>query len=856
MKNKPPKIAKRFLQYLLLNENKQTVIGDFEEIYQEIRKEKGWFLAQTWYWWQIFYSLPSFISRTFYWSIFMFLTHLKIAIRNLKRQKLFSFINIFGLAAGIASSIFILLWIQDELNYDRFHKNADQIHRIYNVYENQPIWAGTPGPVAKWFKTSIPEVTKSARMKDADGVFHWQDKKIKLSGRYIEPEFFEIFSFPFVHGDPKSLNEIGNIVLSEKTAKIFFGEKDPIGEVLQWDKKHNYKITGIIKDIPKNSTVLVNCDFLVSFKVMNFWRKPDSWQGDIGDDYNAWVLLDKNATVKQANQKTDNLLKYFRFDPKQHYYFQPLTEMHLHPIKFRYPDGKSYGNYQYVIIFFGIAFFILLIACINFINLSTSRSLTRAKEIGIRKVVGAFRSQLVKQLFSESFFYALIAALVAFGLVFLFLHNFNQLVGKQIHSDIFLTKQFILGVLAIVLLTGIISGGYPAFLLSSFQPVKILKGSFFSKQKGQVTFRRVLVVFQFVLSVFVLIGTFTIFSQLKFVKSKDLGYNSQNLVYFGQGINHGYNVVESMKNELLQKPDILQVTRSSDVPKTIGWINYVTWKNPQGQKGMSFHRLGADYDFLQTYQIDMAEGRFFSNEYSTDEKSALVLNETAVKIMDLDSPVGKSIKIGDEFRTIIGVVKDFHFSSLHEAIGPLFFVLDKNAYFWNIKISSVQMPETIKFIETTMNKYYPENAFVYRFLDEELHHLYKAEQQMSHIVTYFSILAILISCLGLVGLAAFMAERRTKEIGIRKVLGASVSGIISLFTKEFTLWVILAGLIACPIAWFGMNKWLQNFAYRTNLSIWIFLFSIGIAAGIAFITVTIQTFRAANDKPVNSLRYE
>ena len=345
MENIPPKIAKHLLQNFLNQDNSQTVIGDFEEIYQGIRQEKGLFFAQVWYWWQIFYSLPSFIIRSFYWSMFMFFTHLKISIRNLKRQKLFSFINIFGLAAGIASSIFILLWIQDELNFDRFHEKTDQIHRLYNVYENQPIWPGTPGPLANWFKTSIPEVEKVARMKDADGVFHWQDKKIKLSGRYVEPEFFDIFSFQFVKGDPNSLAEIGNIIITEKIAKIFFGEKDPIGEVLHWDKKYDYKITGILKDIPKNSTVLVNCDFMVSFKVMNFFRKPDSWQGDIGDDYNAWVLLNKNATTKQANQEADSLLKHFKFDARQHYYFEPLTEMHLYPIKFRYPDGKSYGNY-------------------------------------------------------------------------------------------------------------------------------------------------------------------------------------------------------------------------------------------------------------------------------------------------------------------------------------------------------------------------------------------------------------------------------------------------------------------------------------------------------------------------------
>jgi putative ABC transport system permease protein len=856
MENKPPKIAKQLLKNLLHKESKQTVIGDFEEIYHEFFQERGSFFAKVWYWWQIFYSLPSFIIRSFYWSMFMFLANLKISIRNIKRQKLFSFINIFGLAAGLASSIFILLWIQDELNFDRFHEKVDQIHRIYNVYENQPIWPGTPGPLANWFKTSVPEVIKAARMKDADGVLHWQNKKLKLSGRYVEPEFFEIFSFPFVKGDSKSLSEVGNIVLTEKTAKMFFGEEEPIGKVLHWDKKYDYKITGVIKDIPKNSTILTNCDFLVSFKVMSFWRKPDSWEGDIGDDYNAWVLLDKNVTTKQANQKADSLLAFHKVDAKQHYYFEPLTKMHLHPIKFRYPDGKSYGNYQYVIIFFGIAFFILLIACINFINLSTSRSLARAKEIGIRKVVGAFRNQLVKQLFSESFFYALIATAFAFGLVLLLLNNFNHLVGKEISLEIFLTKQFILGILTLVLLTGAISGGYPAFLLSSYQPVKILKGSFFTKQKGRTTFRKMLVVFQFVLSIFVLIGTFTIFSQLKFVKNKDLGYNHQNLLYFGQGINHGFNVVESMKNELRSNPDILQVTRTSDVPKTIGWINYVTWQNPQGQKGMSFHRLGVDYDFLQAYKIGVSDGRFFSNEYSTDEKSAIVLNETAAKIMEMDSPVGKSIKIGNEERTIVGIVKDFHFSSLHEAIAPLFLVLDKNNYFWNIKVSSVQIPETIKFIKATMNKYYPENAFVFHFLDQELVHLYRAEQQMSRVITYFSILAILISCLGLVGLAAFMAERRTKEIGIRKVLGASVSGIISLFTKEFTMWIILAGFIACPIAWFGMNKWLHNFAYRTDLSIWIFLFSIGIVAVIAILTVTIQTFRAANEKPANSLRYE
>ncbi len=789
----------------------------------------------------------------------MLQNYLKIFLRNLKRNKTFSAINIFGLAAGLAASILIFLWVADELSYDRHHKNADRICRVIWDIDGFQIPA-TPGPFADWLLEYIPEIEQAARVNHSGGLLQYKGKKIKVVERFIEPRFFDVFSFEFAEGNPSaSLNKSESILLTEKTAQKLFGKENPIGKTITDGNGRPKIVTGVLQNIPrKTEPYLQEADCFIPLSIMKFWRNPDSWED--GQDYKTYILLTKNSSLKEVNAKINSEFNKFvkKYDPQRaqvsrmKFILQPITEVHLYSdFKFDY----SHGNIQYVIFFSITAFFILLIACFNFMNLATARSLKRSKEVGLRKVVGANRLHLINQFLGESFIISGIALCLALCIVELIQPYFNSLTGKPLFIE-YSNPTVISVLVALLLFTGLISGLYPAFVLSHFKPLNILKNQVSAGDSNHsLGMRRILVVLQFTFSIIIIAGTIVVYNQLSFIKNKNLGFEKENLIYLeSESFITDY---KTLKNELLKSPGIIQVAASSDLPTSINQNNGADWEGRlKDAKYISFPGLFVTGDFLETFKMEMAQGRFFSDEFTTDKEQSFVVNEAAVKAMGITDPVGKKFYSWGKDGRIIGVVKDFHFKSLHCEISPMTINLENNFRFLFARIHSQNIVETIEQVENTYRSLFPDHLFEVHFFDEAIDELYQSERKMGTIIICFAFLSILISCLGLFGLVAFIAECKTKEIGIRKVVGASVINVVVLLTKDFTKWILIANIIAWPVAYYFMNKWLEDFAYRINISWWIFALSGGIALLIALTTVSLQAIKAATANPVESLKYE
>jgi len=856
---KPPKFAEKILS-ILSSSRKIGVLGDTEEEYRMIRLKKGQFKADIWYIWQIFLPLPLFIRSTVYWSYEMFKNYLKIALRNLKRHKGYSFINIFGLAVGMACAILILLWIQDELSYDRFHENANDIYRVVEKWRyssgEMDYNRVTPGPLAPVLKADYPEIILSTRFF---GAFEkWQltyDKKSYLSpGAAVDNDFFSIFTFPFVKGNPHTaFSKPHSMVITDDLAKKFFGDDEPLGETIHLEHR-TFVITGILENIPRNSHL--RFDFLIPCEIFSSYM-----EGWTNNNCYTYVLLQKNQSYKGLSEKIAGIIKKHSPTAIETLYLQPLNQIHLYAL-----EGS--GLISYVYIFSALAFFILLIACINFMNLSTARSAKRFKEIGIKKVVGSSRIQLIKQFLSESILFSLVAFACAILLVELLLPVINNMLGLQLKMHY--SGGLFLSLIGIAILTGIVSGSYPAFFLSSFNPATVLKGqlslTLFNKWGARKdsngfsrssTFRRILVVTQFSLSIIFIVCALVVYSQLSFIKKRDLGFNKEHIVHLRMRgeLRQKY---EAIKNELLKNSNILSVTVTDRTP--VMWSNStddVSWEGKRADEKIGIGVRMVDYDYLKTFQMEMAQGRFFSKEFLTDATEGFIVNEAAVKAMGMKSPLDKRFSLWSRQGKIIGVIKDFHTESLHKEIEPFVLLIYPDWYAWmSVKIKSDNVSSALRFLENKINEFVPGYPLEYQFLDEEIDNLYKTEQLTGKIIIYITLLALFISCLGLFGLASFTAEQRTKEIGIRKVLGASASGIAVLLSKEFTKWVVVASLIAWPIAYFIMNKWLHNFVYRTSIGWWTFIFAGGLALAFALVTVSYQSIKAALANPVDSLRYE
>jgi putative ABC transport system permease protein len=784
--------------------------------------------------------------------------YLKIAVRNLLRDRGYSLINIVGLAVGMAVCILILLWIQDELSYDRFHDDADQLYRVaFSADAERFRGEYVPGPLAAYLKDEYPEIVNSTvfckhqRMKlsfEGNGFF--------CAGSFVDPSFFEMFTFPFAQGDPKSaLSEPLSVVVTRNLAERMFGHADVVGKAVTIEGAVDLNVTGVLESLPHNSHL--QFDFLIPYSI----APPGMKRWDV-KCLTAYVLLDENSSHEQVSEKISGVLNEHNPTWENYLYLQPLKQIHLYAL------GGG-GRITYVIIFSILAVIILLVACINFMNLSTARSEKRLKEIGIRMAVGSSRIQLVKQFLCESILISLVALVVAIVLVELLISPTNALLAKQL--DLHYSGAVVLGLIGIALLTGIVAGSYPAFFLSSFRPTALLGRRFFAflpskysrgrasaTKPGGASLRRILVVAQFAVSTFFIVCVIIILNQLDYIASKDMGLDPESVVVLRtQG--ELARTSAALKKELLQNSNILSATAVVNGLESWNSSAGVEWDGMQPDQIFDMGLNWVDYDFLKTLGIEMSEGRFFSEEIPTDKSDAFVVNQAAIKAMGMKDPVGQKITVplGDRIEgRIIGVVRDFHTESFHTDIRPFALRFTESGGLMYIRIRSDQLPTALRHIEATVKKFVPDDPCEYAFFDEKLDALYLTEQRMSAMFKYGALIAIIISCLGLFGLAAYSAERRTKEIGIRKVLGASVSSLFGLLSKEFVLLIAVANLLAWPIAYYAMSQWLQNFAYRISIRWEVFVLAAFLSIAVALISVSSQAVKAALANPVESLRYE
>lgn len=786
--------------------------------------------------------------------------YIKTALRVIRRQKAYSLINISGLAIGLAVCMLIVLWVADEWSFDRFHANTGQIYRIYrdeSATQTGSTSALTPPPMAAALKADFPDIIKATRFG------YWRKQLVSFGEksfnepnyRHADPDFFSMFSFPLIKGNPETVfADPYSVVLTATTAGKYFGQEEPMGKTLTVNNTFDVVVTGIIEDVPSNSSLTF--ELLSPFELL----LKESIGEDNGDNwgfnsFSTFVMVPKTASSGDLNQKLKGYLKKYKQEDTDELAVQPLTDIHLFSRLGH--DIRGRGDIKYVWIFSALAVFVLLIAGVNFMNLSTARSANRAKEVGLRKVVGAGRSQLIRQFFGESVlmaFFALIAALILLELLLPF---FNTLSGKQLISPWRNNPVLLLGFLGLALVTGIVSGSYPALFLSSFQPIRILKGTL--RATGANPFlRKSLVVFQFSLSVFLIIGTIVISRQLSYMRNLDLGFDREHIIHLSI---HGelHDKYDAIRDRFLQNPDVLHVTASMALPTDIqSSPGTPEWEGKDHEAKMEIKADFVDYDYFETFDIALVEGRSFSREYATDMDTAFIVNEEAVRRMGLAKPVvGKRFGFWNIDGQIIGVMKDGHFQSLHHKIEPLVFKMFRP---WlrriYVKIRSDNISGTLQSLEKTWNQMNLGYPFEYRFLDEDFHDLYQSEARLGDIFQSFAVLAVFIACLGLFGLASFVAEQRTKEIGIRKVLGSSTIGIIALLNREFLRWILAANLIAWPVSYFVMQQWIQKFPYRANITLGIFVLAGSIGLAVALVTVSVQTLKAARTNPVDSLKHE
>jgi putative ABC transport system permease protein len=809
----------------------------------------------------------------------MLKNYFKIAVRNILRNKLYSFINIIGLAVGIACCIAIMLFVRDELSYDKFNEFGDRVYRprlLLRANGHEMNTALSPVAMGPAIYRDLPDVAAYARLIKGGPTVVRYEKKTFIEERFFgaDSTVFDVFTFPFVAGNPKTaLTQPNTVVITESIAHKYFGDENPVGKIINTGKKDNFAVTGVIKDIPQNSHL--HPDFMVSLTTRQDSRNP-TW---ISNNYYTYLLLRKGVNPFEFQKKLDDeVMKYaspqlkavagfsleeFRSAGNKYgLVLQPLTSIHLNS-HLDY-EVEPNGDITYVYIFSAIAIAILLIACINFVNLATARSEKRAKEVGVRKTLGSARSYLVGQFMSESIVMSIVAAVLAVGIVELLLPFFNQVADKKMSLHLFSDPLTVPLLICLAVVVGFIAGSYPAFYLSSFHPFDVLRSE--TRKRGRKSFLRSgLVIFQFAISIALFAGTLIVFAQLRYVQTRNLGFDKEETIVVDR-TNDLSTQLLSFEDELRTNKGIISLTNSNAIPGNQGGDNGCRLEGAPQNQVEDIQQMFCDYDFAKTYKLGIADGRFFSKEHPSDS-AAVVVNEEVEKSFNEKNIVGKYLVYpgngpgGIDLKCeIVGVVKDFNYRSLHEPIRPLAIRLfPKRGFigrFVTVRLAPGDHLSTISFIENVWKKYAGDEEFSCNFLDDHLQKLYTTDQRTSQIAGAFSVLAIFIACLGLLGLAAFVTERRTKEIGIRKVLGASVAEIVALLSKEFVKWVLVANVVAWPLAYYIMANWLQNFAYRTDMNLWIFVGSGILALVIALATVSTQAIKAATANPVEALRYE
>ncbi|NHA03093.1 FtsX-like permease family protein [Mucilaginibacter sp. HC2] len=808
----------------------------------------------------------------------MIKNYIKTAFRDLQKNKGFTAINILGLALGLATCLLIILYVVDELSYDRYNTKANRIYRVnedLKLGDNSVKYAVCMPPLAKTLKTEYPYVENTVRLKNAGS---WHVKKGNsniLENRlvYADPSLFDVFTLPMIEGSPSSaLTEPNSVVITESTAKKYFNSVNAIGKTLVFNDNTPFKVTGVIHDVPKQSHF--NFDFFLS---MSTW--PDSRSNEwLRSDYNTYVLL-KNSTdagklaasfpellrkFSGAQMQADMNMSIDAFEKSGSFFRMnliPLTDIHLKS-SLSGELGPN-GTTQYIYIFSAIAIFILLIACVNFMNLSTARSSNRAREVGVRKVLGSDRKHLIAQFLTESVLVTFVATLLAFTAALFLLPLFNQLSGKELAINSQSLVWIIPSLLFISLFVGAIAGAYPAFYLSAFQPVDVLKGKLAAGFKGG-RLRSFLVVFQFSISIFLIIGTLVIYNQLNYIQTKNLGYN-RNQVLIVQNVFELNKQAKIFKQEVKEIPGVMNATMTGFLPTSNWKSTAIYYKDAtlDQKKSLFPQSWEIDEDYVKTLDMKMVAGRSFSKDMPTDS-TGIILNESAAKFLGFNdvnkilyrSQGGKNTLDNVKQYHVVGIVKDFNFSSLRESIGPVVMTLGENTGALSVKVDTKNLSALLSQIKDRWKELSPNVQINYSFMDQEFDASYRTEQRTGQIFIVFTSLAIVIACLGLFGLAAYAAEQRTKEIGIRKVLGASVSAIAGMLSKDFIKLVFISILIASPLAWYLMNKWLQDFAYRINIQWWVLVLAGMAALFIAVITVSFQSIKAAVANPVDSLKNE
>ncbi|WDF53626.1 ABC transporter permease [Mucilaginibacter sp. KACC 22063] len=785
----------------------------------------------------------------------MLKNYFKIALRGLRNKISFTIINVSGLTIGMASAILILMWVQNEYSYDGFHKNKENLYKAWNHYKGPGYESAsdiTASPLAKSLKEQYPEIKNTARVYwDIDRLFSYGDKSIKATGNDVDKSFLTMFTFPLIKGNSNhALDHLNSIVITRKLAEKLFGRDNPIDKIVTVNQKQIYKVSGVLQNLPPNSQF--QFDYLVNLSANEKYYSADSWTFN---SYNTYVQLQPGVSIEQVSKKIKNLIVQHDTSNKAELFLHPIDKWHLYS---RFENGKPVGGrIDTVRLLIIIAMLVLFIACINFMNLSTAQSQKRAKEISVRKVIGATRKSLINQFLSESILITFISGCLSLVIAQLVAPAFNQLTGEQMFIN-YASPLFWLSFIGFILITGLLAGSYPAFVLSKFNPVKVLKGVF-KTGKSPVNLRKVLVVSQFSIATVLIISTIVIYRQIRFAQNRDTGYHINNLIEIPvEGdIDKNYQLI---KSDLLNTGAATSVCRTSLSVTVDGRQEngYSTDGVNKDQQKLNFSRFGTSGDFVKTLGITLIEGRDIDlNNYASDS-SACLLNETAAKSLGLKNPIGKTITNGNGQLHIVGVIKDFILNSPYVNISPMLVIASKKwSYNTVIRLNSkAGIANSIKKAEDIFKKYNSDYPFNYQFVDQEYDKKFKDQKQAGIIAALFAGLTIFISCLGLFGLAAYMAENRLKEIGIRKVLGASVADITKMLTSEFVILVIIAIVIAIPVSYVYMQKWLQDFNYRISIGLPTFLLAGIIAITIAILTVAMQSVKAALANPAKSIRTE
>jgi len=806
----------------------------------------------------------------------MIKNYLKITLRNLANQKLYTFLNVLGLSIGIASCLLILLYVHHELSYDTFHERAERIYRVGlngKIADQEVFTTNTTPPLAFTAVEEFPEVENATRI-----YAYWDNQVIRYGELVISEEevyladstFFDVFSFPLLAGDPATaLVEPNSIVIPEDVARKYFGDEPALGKtLLLGNDKTPHTITGVLEKLPDNSHF--HFSMLRAMSTMEFSRSEE-W---FGNSFQTYLLLHEGASAESLEAKLPGLVEKYvgpeiqqalglslaeftRQGNKYGYFLQPLLDIHLYSDL----DDELAPNSDitYIYIFAAIGFFIILLACINFMNLATARSANRAKEVGVRKALGSMRVHLVRQFLSESVLLSIIAALLAVISAWLLLSPFNNLAGKDISPVLFTKSWFLASLLGLVLLVGFLAGSYPAFYLSSFRPVEVLKGKLKAGMKSG-GIRNALVVFQFFISITLIICTLLVYQQLEYTRTKDLGFEKENMIIIDGVWRLDEGKQEALRQDLISQSSIVDASISNNVPPGVN--NTTIFRKKANDQDIIISTYNVDYDHLPTMQIELLEGRNFSPDFPTDT-SAVLLNEAAVREFGFDNPLSEEIRYfgGGEYGSyldlkVVGVFKDFNFETLRNNIRPLALMLTTRGSRISVRTAPGDVSTTLATAEDLWKQHAPDQPFQYSFLDEDFDALFRAEQRLGQVFSVFTGLAIFVACLGLLGLATFMAEQRTKEIGIRKVLGASVASVVMLMSKDFTKLVLISFVLAIPLAYFIMQSWLKGFAFRISIGPDIFVLAGVSALLIAWLTVSWQSIKAASANPVKSLRSE